>query len=418
MPIQPPPASHHYQQDSNMSTPGRSKARRLGKLIAALLLLALPVMYRKQKLRRAQKNNRSHGIIQSANDAIITTDEKQTILEANPAAAAMFGTTVQAMQGTALDKFVPRDLRTMGEQYPAGEFGDTSLNLRMMGRRTTDYAMTGLKVSGEQFPLEGSISSRIEDNKPIYIVILRDITERKQVQQQLEQSFSQLRQLSTTLQNIREEERKHIARELHDDLGQLLATLRLDLTLLQQSTPSAETQRILRGMDNLILTAITSLRRIASNLRPRALDEGGLYFALQSLRQEFIQRHAINFDLLADEADLTLDDDYSTAIYRIVQESLTNIARHAQARNVTVALNRADSHLVISIQDDGRGIEGSDMAKSSSFGLLGMRERVLGLHGDISISGNGGTRIDIMLPLLPEMPPQNPASSTSISGGK
>ena len=173
-------------------------------------------------------------------------------------------------------------------------------------------------------------------------------------------------------------------------------------------------------MDDLILSAITSLRRIASNLRPRALDEGGLYFALQSLRQQFIQRNAINFNLLADEADLTLDDDCSTAIYRIVQESLTNISRHAQARNVTVALNRADSHLVISIQDDGRGIEGSDMEKSSSFGLLGMRERVLGLHGDISISGGGdGTRIDIMLPLSPEMRVQaNPASSTSISGGK
>lgn len=402
-----------------MNTPGLSKARRTGRLIAVLLLLALPIIYRKLKLRRTQKNNRSQGIIQSASDAIITADEKQTILEANPAAAAMFGTTVQAMQGTALDKFVPRDLRTMGEQFTAGEFSDTGLNLRMMGRRTTDYAVTGLKVSGEQFPLEGSISSRIEDNKPIYIIILRDITERKQVQQQLEQSFSQLRQLSTTLQNIREEERKHIARELHDDLGQLLATLRLDLTLLQQSSASAEMQRILRGMDDLILTAITSLRRIASNLRPRALDEGGLYFALQSLRQEFIQRNAINFDLLADEADLTLDDDYSTAIYRIVQESLTNIARHAQARNVTVALNRINSHLTISIQDDGRGIEGSDMEKSSSFGLLGMRERVLALHGDISISGNGGTRIDIMLPLPPEIRPQaSSASSNLISSGK
>jgi signal transduction histidine kinase len=267
--------------------------------------------------------------------------------------------------------------------------------------------MTGLKADGSQFALEGSISSLIENDKPIYTIILRDITERKQIQEQLEQSYSQLRQLSGALQTIREEERKHIARELHDDLGQLLATLRLDLTLLQQNTPvDGEHQRLLHGMDELIVTAIASLRRIASNLRPRALDEGGLYFALQSLRQEFTERHAIRIDLLADEADLVLDDASSTAIFRIVQEALTNIARHARAQNVTVALHRIDSTLSISIQDDGCGIEDSDMQKASSFGLLGMRERVWGLRGEISIGANaesdGGTRIDIVLPLPPK----------------
>lgn len=389
-----------------MRMPGKSRLVRTGALLVAAFVPALRLVFQRTKSSQTGACNRSSGIIHNANDAIITTDETQTILQANPAAAAMFGTTVGAMRGAPLDKFVPRDLRTLDEQDTAGNVGDTGVNLRMMGRRVTDYAVTGRKAGGEQFPLEGSISSMVEDNKPIYTIILRDITERKQVQEQLEQSFSQLRQLSATLQSIREEERKHIARELHDDLGQLLATLRLDLTLLRQAAASPETERILSGMDNLILTAITSLRRIASNLRPRALDEGGLYFALQSLRQEFIQRHAINFTLLADEADLTLDDDHSTAIYRIVQESLTNIVRHAQARNVTVALHRVDSHLVISIQDDGRGIADSDMDKASSFGLLGMRERVWGLRGDISISGDGGddlhgTRIDIVLPLPP-----------------
>lgn len=384
-----------------MHPPGKSRLLRIASLLIPLLALKLRALHRKVKAQPVQELNRSQGIIHGASDAIITIDDIQTILQANPAAATMFGTTVQAMRGSALDKFVPRDLRTMGEQSATGNLGDTGLNLRMMGRRGSDYAVTGLKANGERFALEGSISSQVENGKPIYTIILRDITERKQVQAQLEQSFSQLRQLSATLQSIREEERKHIARELHDDLGQLLATLRLDLTLLQQAAPNPETQRILSGMDELILTAITSLRRIASNLRPRALDEGGLYFALQSLRQDFIQRHPIHFELLADEADLTLDDDYSTAIYRIVQESLTNIARHAQASNITVALHRIDSQLAISIQDDGRGIEEADMDKASSFGLLGMRERVWGLHGDISISGNDGTRIDIALPLPP-----------------
>jgi signal transduction histidine kinase len=246
-----------------------------------------------------------------------------------------------------------------------------------------------------------------------FLVVLRPALlhgRRKDAQQarrRLEQSHSQLRQLSAALQGIREEERRHIARELHDDLGQLLATLRLDLTLLRQGTPrDAGLQRIVAGMDELILRAIASLRRIASNLRPRALDEGGLYFALHGLRQEFLTHHAIRFELLADEADLALDDATSTAIYRIVQEALTNISRHAQARQVTVALHRLDGSLGISIQDDGRGVADGDMAKAASFGLLGMRERVWGQQGEISVGAgeDGGTRIDIVLPLEARAP--------------
>ncbi|MFM2088648.1 MAG: hypothetical protein RLZZ237_3517, partial [Pseudomonadota bacterium] len=230
---------------------------------------------------------------------------------------------------------------------------------------------------------------------------------RKQVHEQLARSFSQLRELSNALQTIREEERRHIARELHDDLGQLLATLRVDLTLAQQHADMTQAlQKLLLSMDGLLVTAISSLRRIAGNLRPRALDEGGLYFALQKLRQDFLLRQAVHFDLLADEAELVLDDIRSTAVYRIVQEALTNIARHAEASHITIALHRIDSSLAITIQDDGKGIADQDMKKAASLGLLGMRERVWGLNGNIQIGADGellGTRIDILLPIYTEM---------------
>jgi signal transduction histidine kinase len=224
----------------------------------------------------------------------------------------------------------------------------------------------------------------------------------KPVQEQLEQSYSQLRELSAVLQTIREEERKHIARELHDDLGQLLATLGGDLALLQRHVGhSAAARELLAGMDELLMSAIASLRRIAGNLRPRALDEGGLYFALESLRQEFVSRNNIACTLDANEEELTLDDAYSTAIFRIAQEALTNIARHAKARKVVLSLYRKDAALHITIHDDGRGIAEQDMDKASSFGLIGMRERVWALHGDIAIVSDGGTRIMIRLPLPP-----------------
>ncbi|WP_377703890.1 sensor histidine kinase [Pseudoduganella sp. UC29_71] len=220
-------------------------------------------------------------------------------------------------------------------------------------------------------------------------------------------SYEQLRDLSAALQTIREDERAHIARELHDDLGQLLATLRVDLSLLQQQQqPSASplALRQMRSMDKLLQRAITSLRRIASDLRPHALDEGGLYYALQTLRQEFIQRHGIGCQLDAEEHELILDDRYSTAAFRIVQESLTNISRHAQASQVRIAVRRRDSRLHLSIEDNGRGISPDDLNKAHSFGLLGMRERVWALDGEIDIrgrdaSGDGGTRITVDLPL-------------------
>jgi signal transduction histidine kinase len=203
------------------------------------------------------------------------------------------------------------------------------------------------------------------------------------------------------LENIREEERAHIARELHDDLGQLLATLRVDMSLLmQQPVADDATRELLAGMDARLLSAITSLRRIASNLRPHALDEGGLYFALQSLRHEFEGRNGTRCELVAREDELVLNDRYSTAIFRIVQESLTNISRHAHARNVRIVLRRQRGTLYLTIEDDGRGIAQADMEKPSSFGLLGMHERVWAIRGDISIKGSPrGTRIEIRLPL-------------------
>ena len=375
----------------------------LGMAAALLLCLFPPLKARRQQQARGQ------AIIDSASDAIISIDSAQFILHANAAAARLFDDTPAGMRGRRLGQYILRDLRTLGSlgQHEGDPpFGDISQELRLTGRRATDYTLTGRRSDGAMFPLEGSLSAMQEDGHSVFTIIVRDISARQQMHAQLARSFSQLRELSSALQSIREEERKHIARELHDDLGQLLATLRGDLTLVRQhSDTTGSLQALLQSMDGLLVTAITSLRRIASNLRPRALDEGGLYFALQKLRHDFLLRRAIHFDLLADEADLVLDDARSTAIYRIVQEALTNIARHAEASHITIALHRIDSSLAITIQDDGRGIAEHDLEKAAALGLLGMRERVWGLNGSIHIGADnelGGTRIDISLPMHAE----------------
>ena len=378
-------------------TTGLLRILPLGMAAALLLCLFPPLKASRQRQAWGQ------AIIDSASDAIISIDSQHTILHANAAAARLFGDTQDGMR---LGHYILRDLRSLGKHEGEPPLDDISQELRLTGRRATDYTLTGRRGDGAMFPLEGSLSAMQEGGRTVYTIIVRDISARKQVHEQLARSFSQLRELSSALQTIREEERKHIARELHDDLGQLLATLRVDLTLVRQHADTTlPLQALLQGMDSLLVTAITSLRRIASNLRPRALDEGGLYFALQKLRHDFLLRRTVHFDLLADEADLVLDDARSTAIYRIVQEALTNIARHAEANHITIALHRIDSSLAITIQDDGRGIAERDLEKATALGLLGMRERVWGLNGSIHIGADnelGGTRIEITLPMHAE----------------
>ena len=341
------------------------------------------------------------GVIETAMDGILTIDESHTIILVNPAAASIFGYTVNQLQGAPIDIVIPMRHRHVHNTH-VNQFGERGTTRRKMGGNFDDYYVTGLHANGSEFPLEASISSLIENEKRFYTVIFRDTSERKLAKEKMAQYHSELSQLSSALQSIREEERKHIARELHDDLGQLLAALRMDLSLLQRDQSLAGKSRLaLNSMDQLLLTSITTLRRIATDLRPRALDEGGLFFALQTLQKEFSQRHGINCDLIANEEQLILDDEPSTAIFRIVQESLTNVARHAKANHVIIRFERDEQSLAFTIQDDGRGIEEGAMNKTRSFGLVGMRERIKAMQGEFQVLSEvgKGTQIQITLPL-------------------
>lgn len=348
----------------------------------------------------AAQRERLHRMIDTAIDGIITVDEHQSILMINPAAAAIFGYDADFLPGKSLTLLIPERHRS-GHGTHLKKFGETGSTRRKMGSHYEDFYITGRRSDGEEFPMEASIAHQLENGARIYTVIFRDITDRKIAKEKMAQYHEELSQLSAALQSIREEERKHIARELHDDLGQLLAALRMDLTLVQRDPELGnKSQSAIQSMDQLILTAITTLRRIATDLRPRALDEGGLFFALQTLQREFSQRHRIDCELIADEDRLTLDDARSTAIYRIVQESLTNVARHAEASTVTIEFEHFPDKIIFSICDNGKGIDEEDMKKSRSFGLVGMRERVKAMHGQFHVSGNAGegTCLHVELP--------------------
>ena len=340
-------------------------------------------------------------MIDTAIDGIITVNEKQIIVIANPAAAVIFGYPANSLIGAPLSQLIPmRHRHNHGNHMK--QFGEAGTTRRKMGTHYEDFYVTGCKADGEEFPIEASIAHQMEKGERFYTVIFRDITDRKIAKEKMAAYHAQLSQLSNTLQSIREEERKHIARELHDDLGQLLAALRMDLSLLQRDQQLVETNQLtIKSMDQLILTAITTLRRIATDLRPRALDEGGLFFALQTLQKDFSQRHKIDCELIANEELLTLDDERSTAIFRIVQESLTNVARHAEATWVQIEFHRSNDKLNFTINDNGKGIDEVDMQKTQSFGLVGMRERVKAMQGEFHVVSNEdeGTTLYIELPL-------------------
>ena len=235
------------------------------------------------------------------------------------------------------------------------------------------------------------------------MAIIRNITDRKRAEEQLIATTERLRALSARISRAREEERTNIAREIHDELGQLLTALRMDVFWLEKRLPRDE-ERISKKLDEmveLIDVSIQTVRRIARELRPGVLDELGLAEALQWYLQGFRYRTGIEWEFASSEEDMTVDHARSTALFRIFQEALTNIARHAQATQVWVSLARKDGMMVLEVVDNGIGITGDRIYNMESLGILGMKERAHMFKGEVVISGEEGkgTKVTVSIPL-------------------
>lgn len=336
----------------------------------------------------APSETRLYGIIQSAMEAIITVDATQTIIIFNPAAERIFLCPATEAIGTSLNRFIPRRFRHTHPQDLA-RFGRTGVSERQMGG---DRKVTGLRANGEEFPLEASISQWEDEHGKLYTVQLRDVTEREKANRELESSRNELTRLSTAIQNIREEEKTHIARELHDDLGQSLTAMKMGLSLLEGMLPgdAAAARAQAASLHALINATVGSVRRIASNLRPVMLDDLGLFAAVEWLAQDFSERYAIETDVHIGDEQIELGHELTTAVFRIVQEAFTNTARHAGATRITLRLDCDAQQCRIDIRDNGVGATATQMAKAESFGLLGIRERVRLLGGTLVLQSEPG----------------------------
>ncbi len=234
------------------------------------------------------------------------------------------------------------------------------------------------------------------------IIFSEMITERKQVREDLQRSLDQLRALAGRLQSVREEERKRLAREIHDQLGQALTALRFDFNSLLIELPgglplpSKRASSILKLFDE----TIQSVRRIATELRPGMLDDLGLVATVEWAGEDFEQRTGIKCRLDLPQEDITMDSELATAIFRILQETLTNVVRHAAANEVEVRLAQENGVLILEVRDNGIGIAEPRLSSRTSLGILGMRERALLAGGELNISSapGKGTTVRVQIP--------------------
>ena len=249
---------------------------------------------------------------------------------------------------------------------------------------------------------ERSELQQADDGSRHCVGAVLDITEIKHKEAQLRRSKQRLRELVAHREQAREEERAHIAREVHDELGQQLTALRMDVTMLKLRYPEVapEFEVHVRRMKEAIDTCIVSVRQVASSLRPAVLDMG-VVASVDWLLKNFSERTGIAtaFDAPADE--LLLDDARATAVFRVLQESLTNIARHAQATRIDVGMRCDDKVLYVNVADDGRGFDAKVVRDKRGFGLMGIRERVLVFGGQArfdTVIGQG-TTVRLSIPL-------------------
>jgi signal transduction histidine kinase len=258
-------------------------------------------------------------------------------------------------------------------------------------------ARTGLKYG------DGELGQLAKNFDEMAIALEQRQAERELAEMELKRSQELFRNLSTHLQVVREEERTRIARKIHDDMGQALTALKIDLTWLNKKLTDAQPliREKLQSMVTLINETIETVHNLSEDLRPGILDDFGLSAAIEWQAEEFQKRTGIEcrINLASDESNLSKEK--STNLFRIVQESLTNVIRHANATKVEINLSEKDGILLLEVADNGKGITKAAVTNPKSFGLIGIKERVHSLGGEVDISGtpNAGTRLKVKMPI-------------------
>jgi PAS domain S-box-containing protein len=336
-------------------------------------------------------------MLQSVRDAILTVDSSGNVILFNVAAERMFGLQANAVLGKPIDEVLlqsqPKALALNFMHY-LNEGWQSPSDLALLG-------IISLAHGDAEFPVELSLSSTTFRGDVLVTAVFRDLSERQRAEHELIETNRQLHALSAAQQNVREEERLRISRELHDELGQSLTGIRMEVSWLGSRllTDQPEMEKKVRSIKNLIDGSISAVRRISSELRPLVLDDLGFSAAANWYVTQFSERTGVNVNVRLPEQDPENGSTIATTLFRILQESLTNIARHANARNVDVQLGFSESHWLLSIRDDGTGFD-DKAGKQTGIGLIGMKERVEILGGafNLTTAPGAGVLVEVRVP--------------------
>jgi PAS domain S-box-containing protein len=367
-----------------------------GKTLQANAML-IDITQRKQTeeaLRQSIEN--FSALAENASDGIIiATGEESGFVYANKRASEITGYTIDEL----LERRA-RDLISLDE-YPKAI---KRYRKRIAGLNVIKpYEITLIAKDGTKIRVEVSPSKTIWQKESANMVIFRDITERKRIEQELKHSRDTLRNLSMHISKVREKERAKIAMNLHDDLGQKLTALNIDLGWQKEKLSGSQPEVLdkFNEMENLLMDSLNSIRLISTELRPSILDNLGLIEAVKWQLEEFKKLTGIHYEMTISPEEFMLSPDISIIIFRIVQEILTNITRHANATSVRIELSKNEKAFRLSAIDDGRGIKRDEIDDPKSFGIIGMRERVRSYGGSFRIKGTEGkgTKILIKIPI-------------------
>ncbi len=338
----------------------------------------------------------ARALFEAAAQGIFMVDQSGKIVMANPATERLLGYSVSELLGQSIDILVPNAVRGIHAEHRKSYFENPKNRPMGMG-----LDLQAKRKDGSEFFAEISLSYVDTARGMMAVAFLTDISKRKADEQAIQQQKDELRLLAGRLMTAQDDERRRIARDLHDDLSQKLAYLAMDISKLSGKAHAEAVQRDLRPLQMQAAEAAESVRKISHQLHPSILDDIGLEAALEQYCEEFQERSGIATRFESVNVPEFLPRDVASSVYHIFQECLRNVSKHSQSEEVFVRLDVTEGHLRLTVRDEGIGLAETPRQPQGNIGLVGMKERAHLINGSLSIHSRigEGTEVTVKVPL-------------------